>query len=126
MPDIRWRPMAFAVAWTLFILVLLSIPSNQLPSSQLWKYDKLAHSLLFFVLAFVWMRAFAAHSVRMIVFLLVCGLAFAPLTELYQSILPFGRRMDLMDSIADAIGFGLGTVAWVLWEKFRPSSREQL
>ena len=92
----------------------------------MWDFDKLGHLALFFVLAFVWMQAFSAHSTRMVILFLVCGFAFAPLTELYQSILPFGRQMDMLDSVADAFGFGLGTFAWIVWEKYRPGRKEQL
>ncbi len=115
--------MALAVAWTLFILVLLSIPSRRLPPSSLWQYDKIGHALLFFGLAVLWMSALSAHSGRMIVLILVCGLAFAPLTEWYQSILSSGRQAELLDSVADGAGFALGTLAWIIWEKFHPSFR---
>jgi len=117
MPKLRWKPLALAVAWTLFILVLLSIPSRRLPHSSLWQYDKLGHALLFFGLAFLWMRALSADSVRMILLILVCGLAFAPLTEWYQSILASGRQAELLDSVAGGAGFALGTLAWIVWEK---------
>ncbi len=123
MPGLRWKPVALAVAWTLFILVLLSIPSRRLPPSSLWQYDKIGHALLFFGLAVLWMSALSAHSGRMIVLILVCGLAFAPLTEWYQSILSSGRQAELLDSVADGAGFALGTLAWIIWEKFHPSFR---
>lgn len=121
-----WKPLAMALAWTLFILVLLTIPSNRLPSSRAWDFDKLAHAGLFFGLALLWMRALSAHSTRMIVLVLLSGLAFAPLTELYQSILPFDRHMTFYDAVADAVGFGLGTLVWIYWDKIRPRNREQL
>ena len=62
----------------------------------------------------------------MIVLVLVSGLAFAPLTELYQSILPFGRQMTFLDAGADAVGFGLGTLVWIYWDKIRSRDEEQL
>ena len=122
----EWKPLAMALAWTAFILLLLTIPSNRLPSSPVSNYDKLGHAGLFFGLALLWMRALSAHSTRMIVLVLVSGLAFAPLTELYQRILPFGRQMTLYDAIADAIGFGLGTLVWIYWDQRRGRNDEQL
>ena len=116
MVNVRVKSLVPAVAWTLLIIILLSIPSEYIPSSSAWNYDKVGHAVLFAGLAFLWMRAFEATSIHLIIVILVCGLFFAPLTELYQSILPSGRHADLKDSLADAIGFSIGTVVWIVYE----------
>lgn len=117
MTKVRLSALVQAVAWTLLILLLLSIPSRSLPSGSLWRYDKVGHFILFAGLAFLWMRAFEAHNVRLIIVILVCGLLFAPLTELYQSIPAIGRQADMKDSLADAVGFMAGTLTWIAFEK---------
>lgn len=126
MSNFEWKPLALALAWTLLILLLLTVPTNRLPSSPVWNYDKLGHAGLFFGLALFWMWAVSARSARMIVLVLVSGLVFAALTELYQSILPFGRQMTFFDAVADVVGFGLGTLVWLYWDKIRPRDDEQL
>ena len=123
MASVRVKALLQAVAWTLFVIILLSIPGKYVPSSRLWSYDKVGHVMLFFGLAFLWMRAFSAHNLRVILLILVCGLAFAPLTEVYQGLLSSGRQADLYDSLADAAGFALGTLAWILVERVRRKAK---
>jgi VanZ family protein len=100
------------VAWTLFLLVLLSFPGGYLPSADGLAFDKVVHVVLFFVLAVLWLRAFEAPGGTAVVVVLVCGVLFAPLTEFYQGILGAGRSPDMLDSVADIVGFALGTLVW--------------
>jgi VanZ family protein len=105
---------ALAVLWTLGIFILLSLPGSSLPQSSLLAFDKLGHAGLFFVLALVWLNAFSADSGRIISLVLIIGILLGFFSEWYQSMAPIGRSADIFDSIADTIGFGLGTIAWVI------------
>jgi VanZ family protein len=110
----RRTALIIAIGWTCFIIVLLSLPGSSFPDSKLWNYDKLGHVGIFFVLALVWMNALSAYGARVIVSIVIVGLFLAPLSEWYQSLLPFGRTADVFDSLADAVGFALGTIAWLI------------
>ena len=100
------------VAWTLFLLALLSFPGGYLPPADGIAFDKVVHFVLFFVLAVLWLRAFEAQGGTTFIIILVCGALFAPLTEFYQGILGTDRRPDMLDSVADVVGFALGTLVW--------------
>jgi VanZ family protein len=119
MPRKRWRAFVPAIVWTALVLVLLSIPGSAIPSEALWSYDKVGHVFLFFGLAFFWLRAVTADNTRLILLILLAGLVFAPLTELYQGLVALDRTPDVMDSVADGVGFILGTGAWILIDRFR-------
>ena len=114
--------LAIAIGWTCLLVVLLSLPGSSLPDTTLWKYDKIGHAGIFLVLSLVWMNVLSPYGMRVIMLVVVCGLLLAPLSEWYQSALPFGRTADLFDSVADGIGFAVGTIAWMVffsWKKRR-------
>jgi len=113
------NPVFHATLWTAFVVFLLSVPGRYIPSQTVWSYDKVGHVFLFWGLAFFWLRAFSAHSARLIIVILISGLVFAPLSELYQGIISTGRTVDFMDSLADGIGFILGTLAWTLIDRIK-------
>lgn len=111
----RRTALTIAIGWTGIIVLILSLPVSSLPDTTLWEYDKIGHAGIFFVLALVWMNGLSAYRVRTVLFVVVCGLILAPLSEWYQSVLPLGRIADDYDSLADAVGFALGTMVWVLF-----------
>jgi VanZ family protein len=115
----RWKAFAPAIGWTALVIVLLSIPGSAIPSEKLWTYDKVGHVALFLGLAFFWLRALSADNTRLILLILLAGLVFAPLTEVYQGLLATDRTPDVMDSVADGIGFLIGSGVWILLDRFR-------
>ena len=95
------RPLLLAVAWTLLIVALCSIPGDDIPEVTIWGYDKLGHFVMF--AGFGWLWAWVAPK-RALGWVLVAGIAFAVLTEVYQGLLPFDRTPDLYDVLADLAG----------------------
>ncbi len=118
---------AIAIAWTLLILLLCSIPQRALPDAPDWLgLDKIVHFTLFAILAQLWLRAAAkgdnplvlnpAHRWR----LWLAGVGYGAFTELYQALISWafaaGRSADVADMLADALGF---TVSLLLKGRWR-------
>ncbi len=107
-----WRVLA-AAAWTVFILVLLMLPGNSVPSLPEWTLefspDKIVHGVLFFVHAvllygaMVTTTVFGSRASRIRVAACVASLAFGGATELLQ-LLAVSRSASAVDFLADGIG----------------------
>lgn len=69
-------------------------------------WDKVAHGLYFFVLAFLLARFFSFSALWVVVLALLVAVA----DETHQMFLP-GRVASWDDGLADAVGVGLGLVA---------------
>ena len=93
-----------AVLWTLLILVACSLPGRDLPRIDVVSFDKVAHFIMFAGFGGLWAHAFPSLSGRRTAWVLVVGLAFAILTEIYQSFLPFERTPDPYDALFNALG----------------------
>ncbi|MEX0747903.1 MAG: VanZ family protein [Rhodothermales bacterium] len=106
-----WKRTA-ALAWTLLIIILCSLPGASLPDVNIFSADKLGHFGMFAVLSWLWMFStkmpFEARSWRVI----VLGLALAGLTEVYQGLFVPGREPEVLDVLANAAGLLAGVWAF--------------
>jgi VanZ family protein len=128
MTSLRWllRPLPLAVAWTLALLVALSIPADALPpTNPALSLDKVVHIGLFWVLGILWLRVglppHAVHTRKMMRGLLVLGggTAFAVLTEVYQYLLPVRRHGDPYDALANVIGLLVALLTYAAFLRWR-------
>lgn len=113
----RIRPIKLAIYWTVTIIVLLSIPGEDIPSTGLEGWDKPVHATLFFVFTILWFRAISLRFVYCLLLTLLISTAFSVITELYQGMLPFGRIADPLDVVANWIGTGLASL-YILYQYF--------
>ena len=93
-----------AIVWTLGILAACSIPGRDLPEVDIVSFDKVAHFVIFAGFGWLWMWALQSPMPRRTAVVLVAGLAYAGLTEVYQGLLPFERSADPFDALANALG----------------------
>ena len=114
---------AAAIAWTIVILALCSIPGQDLPQVQVLSADKIAHFTLFAAFAWLWMNSLALPVRMRFAIVFACGLAYAVLTEVYQGLIPIGREPDIWDSAANAAGLLVGSALW--WSGRRRSERDR-
>ncbi|MGI9174537.1 MAG: VanZ family protein [Rhodothermales bacterium] len=105
------RSLLLAIAWTLFIVALCSIPCDDIPDMDIWGYDKIGHFVMFAGFGWLWAHAAPKNALGWV---LAAGVAFAGLTEVYQGLLPFDRTPDLYDALADIIGLSAGLLVYRL------------
>ncbi|HEY2798876.1 MAG TPA: VanZ family protein [Thermoanaerobaculia bacterium] len=122
----RWA----ALGWGIFLLTLTSWPSPpDVPVvSRIPNFDKLVHTILYGVEAFLLCRAIAwppASRSAWLRALAVAGViaVWATLDELHQFWIP-GRSMEGLDAVADITGGFTGalTSAWLALRSSRPVS----
>lgn len=106
-----------AISWSLFILLLCTAPTDQLPDASLWaflSFDKAVHAALFALLtlfvivglrrqySFYRLRYYARTAA------LLYGSVYGLLIEVIQYTLTTGRSFDWKDWVADIAGCFLG------------------
>lgn len=118
-----------AVSWSLIILLLCLTPTHHLPQFDIWaifSLDKVAHFLLFSVLALFTIvglkRQYYSYHLRYYaktVALLYCA-AYGFLTESLQLLISPTRSFDWLDLVADIIGaiIGIGLFRFIYGKEF--------
>lgn len=109
-------PTRLALAWTLLILGLCTLPSAIASKAGGFGIDKLAHAVAFAGFGWLWLRAGWRLGTA-----LVLGAAFGVFIEVWQEVLPIGRRADGWDIAADLVGLALGVGAWMALRRRRAS-----
>lgn len=104
-----------AIAWGIFILVATLTPGKSLPSSSLFRFDKLIHLFIFGTFAWLVLRGLYLrlpnNKSKLSVYLLVgtCTILFGIAIEWMQDFIP-DRGADLYDVIANTSGVLLAQV----------------
>ncbi len=113
-----WKFQFPAIAWTVLIFVLSSIPDLSGPDLGFGWQDKVKHFGFYGIYGILLVRAFyfqgwslslQKHAFRASV---IFGVLYAISDEIHQYFVP-GRQMDAMDVLADALGIAvLGLLYW--------------
>lgn len=121
---VAWAP---AIVYAGMIVAMSSIPSESLPSGEVWSYDKVIHLCEYAVLAALLVRALSLGPPG-----LACGaafgvavavaIAFGVSDEWHQSFTP-GRDSSLGDVLADAAGSAIGAAAAIGYRVQRRRAR---
>ncbi|GAA4452675.1 hypothetical protein GCM10023189_16470 [Nibrella saemangeumensis] len=110
-----------AVIWTIIVFIGCSVPGPELPPITEEFNDKWMHVVIFLPVGFLWVWA----GYRPLAVLLG-GIGYGILIELFQGIAPINRSCDWRDALADALGVVVGVLlAWVLIRNRRESSTGQ-
>jgi len=113
-----------AILWTLFIVVLLVMPSKDIPSPHFLNgihFDKFVHFTLFGTFVGLWTIPYASRESReknTRFFILVClaACAFGAGMEWVQLEFTHGDRdYENMDIVADSLGAIVGMIISMLW-----------
>ncbi|HMW26042.1 MAG TPA: VanZ family protein [Ferruginibacter sp.] len=109
------------IAWFFVILILISIPGYDLPKIDNWlieiNYDKLIHTFLFAVLAYLFMRPVMRSALsdkekkNWLIRITLATIVYGITTEYIQKFFIPGRSFNLADWLADALG-GVLMFAW--------------
>lgn len=102
----------------LFIITLVSLlPSSDLPDVQLFPFsDKIIHLCLYAGLTFLffwaWDNRFKGKN-QLLPLLAVFCWGFS--MEILQGLGNYGRHFDLLDELANVVGFLPGWLTWKFW-----------
>jgi len=114
------------IAWTVFIMVLFLIPSQDIPGSrEIPHLDKVVHMVFFMIFTILFMRdmlkikRLKLSSVAYILVTFLVVLSLAIMVELLQDVMKLGREGDIVDIIYDLFGFFLGMFLLVLIFRIR-------
>jgi len=106
-----------AIAWTIFIFILLSLPGKMLPDENQLSIpgiDKLVHISLFGFFVFLWSLYYAfkqkraGYSYRRYLIIAVVACIYGTAMEYVQKYFIPNRDFDLYDILADIIGAAAG------------------
>jgi VanZ family protein len=114
-----WK-LAAALGWTGLILIACTMPGTNLPSPGIVGLDKLVHFILFAVFGWLWLSVAPASPGKAVRNVLIAGLLFAGLTEIYQAMLPYERDPSALDAAANAAGLVTGIMSNRLLMRRRP------
>ncbi len=109
-----------AFAWFMIVLVLICLPGSDLPKPDNWMkilyLDKIIHTFLFGMLAYLFMRPMLFSEIRRerkkawLIGIVIATSAWGITTEFIQKYLVTGRSFELADWIADSCG---AVFAWI-------------
>src|SRR5690606_1834627 len=119
---------SWAILWGILMLVLMSMPSSDLPSTSYFEgFDKMAHWGFFFVFTVLLLFGATIQSkrrvskIRTIILTAIIAIFVAFLSEAIQYYLSLGRQADWWDIFADGVGIGMGLFAYLLLYQNRAS-----
>ncbi len=115
-----------AWVWTLVIVLLCFIPSNEVPEVNIPFLDKYAHFILFGGFAFLWLASFRIFKKWQLPLLFFIALCYGWLIEVLQGMLPLlGRSKDPMDILADGVGGLMGVISFYIGYTFYSKNKKE-
>ncbi len=115
-PATKMRLWAPVILWMIIIFTLSSIPGKEIPSVKIPHLDKIVHSIEYFILGFLLIRAFSnsatgVNRTLLVAFSIFIAAGFAITDELHQSFIP-GRVTDIIDFMSDSMGSAVGILIY--------------
>ncbi len=98
----------FSIIWIFIIITLILLPSKDLPSTNLKikNLDKIVHFSLFGILAILNFWEVKKYNLKIKSHtLIISAFIFSFLTEISQLLFTTTRHFDLLDIIADNVGY---------------------
>ena len=118
------KTLLWVIAESLIIFIIMSLPSNKLPSQNSFtnefKIDKMVHTILFFVLSYSLQSHLNKKNLKknrsQFISLILCILYGVSL-EFYQKYFVTSRSFELADIFADSIGSIFGSYFYCFYDK---------
>ena len=99
-----------AFVWAFIILILCTIPGNELPNLGFWNIDKVGHAGIFGILSclltygFVKQKRFQSLKLKPFFISILFSSFYGASTEIIQGLFIYKRTAELNDFIADTLG----------------------
>jgi VanZ family protein len=126
-PDLKKAKYFFpAVACTLLIFILSTLPADELRLPDFWdllSLDKFAHALFYGVLFITWHLAYQQLGGINKWVLALCCIAYGVALEFYQGFFLSNRVADWVDALANSIGVA---AAWLFLIKIDRNQKQKL
>jgi len=106
---LRW---ATAVVWTALIVGLSVLPGESIKGPDFRFADKVAHFVMYAVMAALVYRAAGGDSLRRAVLVAVACGALGGMLEIVQAFVP-GRGASIGDALANLLGAATASAAWL-------------
>jgi len=107
-----------SIIWALILGILMLLPQDQIPDSQLLSYDKLAHIAVFAVLSFLisitYLDKEKRSTTKTAFRALTISLVYSSLLECCQYFVP-GRSLDWYDFLANYTGGLVGVIIFSIF-----------
>ncbi len=108
----------YPIIWALLILALSIGPGVNLPETNFFEPDKLAHLFVYGVLVYLALRAYKSVkdlTLRIIIVIIVSSALYGLLLEILQKIFFSYRFFEWGDVVANTVGSILG---WIIFSYF--------
>lgn len=95
------------VLWTILMLALTLLPTNSIPDSKFFSYDKIGHFGMFGGWTFflgLYMIVYKQKAHISLILLMLVGILFGAFIEVMQHTLPSSRTASWDDLIANSLG----------------------
>lgn len=129
----RIRRYFLSIIWSLFILVIVSVPGRNIPSVDIWgfvAFDKLVHVAIFAILTLllivniVKQHSEVFNQKKAIVIATASSFTYSICTEMLQFIVP-GRSVEWSDLLANLAGCGTGVLLFFFIYKWSEPKTEK-
>ena len=104
----RW---AIAILWTALVVGLSILPGGSIEGPELPFVDKVAHFLMYGIMAALVHRAAGGDSLRRAMLVAVACGALGGMLEIVQAFVP-GRGASIGDALANLLGAATASAAW--------------
>ena len=113
----KWLILPF-ITVTAVIFILTLMPSDSVSNRMIFSYDKIGHGLAFgaWTLTLALMLTYSFNKKPNFSMLLIYGLLFGLVTEIFQRLFPINRSFETLDVAADLVGivFAALIFRWLL------------
>lgn len=116
-----WQNHWMSIIWAIFILVLCSIPGNQINKVKfidIPNLDKFVHFIFYFVFTLLIisennkLRLNRKVTVDAILIAATISLSYGALIEIIQKVLVINRGADIWDMVANTVGFLVAAITY--------------
>lgn len=114
------------IFWLILIIIISGFPGDKVPEIPVWQFDKLVHSVIYFVLSltilYAYNEQYSKPSKRLIIGMLAVtiGIFYGGIMEILQHYIFINRSGNWYDFVANAFGAILGVLFYPFVMKLLP------